>query len=140
VSNFDSYPLERDPKKPNRPELSDTCVEAIGRRFERALPPDFIHDQYRQDKAGYYEFIAYEEPGEGQGRILQLRVCPAERLRYQLVGFFADQKRGRSREVIYAEGDGDLDAFLRDRLEGAIQGLREVGQEDITVPWAWPKG
>lgn len=138
MSNGDSYPPERDTKKPNRPELSDTCVEAIGRRFERALPPDFIHDEYQGDEVGYSVFKAYEEPGEDQGRILTLRVCPGEPLRYQLVGYFADRERGDSREVIY--GVGDLEAFLRDNLDGAIQGLREVGQEDITVPWAWPKG
>jgi hypothetical protein len=134
VSDGDSYRLaDRDPNKPNEPDLSDTCVAAIGRQLERALPPDFIHDQYRQDKAGYYEFIAYEEP-DGN-RILKLRVCPAEPLRYQLVGYLADRERGHSQEVTYAEGDGDLEAFLREHLDGAIQGLREVGQEDITVPW-----
>ena len=94
----DSNTLDREPKKPNPFDISDTCVVAIGRRFERALPPDFIHDEYRQDRAGYYEFLAYEEPGEDQGRILTLRVCPAESLRYQLVGYFADRERGHSRE------------------------------------------
>jgi hypothetical protein len=138
VSDGDSYPLERDPKKPNRPELSDTCVEAIGRQLERALPPDFIHDEYQGDEAGYSVFKAYEAP-DGN-RILKLRVCPAEPLRYQLVGFFADRERGHSPEVIYAQGDGDLETFLRDHLDGAIRGLRKVGQEDIAIPWPWPKG
>jgi hypothetical protein len=111
---------------------------AIGRQLERALPPDFIHDQYRQDKAGYYEFIAYEEP-DGN-RILKLQVCPPEPSRYQLVGFFADRERGHSPEVIYAQGDGDLETFLLDHVDGAIRALKKVGQEDITIPWPRPKG
>jgi hypothetical protein len=131
VSQGDSNTLDGEPKKPNPVELSDTSLEAIGRRFERALPPEFIHDEYREE-SGYSVFQAYEADGH---RILQLRVCPAEPLRYQLVGFFADRERGRSRKVIYAEGDGDLDAFLRDHLDEAIRSLREVGPEDITVPW-----
>ena len=134
MNQGDSNTLEEEPTKRKPSGLSDTSLEAIGRRFERALPPDFIHDEDQQDKAGYYEFIAYEEPGEEQGRVLMLRVCPGEPLRYQLVGYFADRQRGHSQEVIYAEGDGDLETFLRDHLDGAIRGLREVGQEDITVP------
>jgi hypothetical protein len=138
VSLRDSNTLDGEPKKPMSSDLSDTCVVAIGRQFEGALPPDFIHDQYRQDKAGYYEFIACQEP-DGN-RILKLRVCPAEPLRYQLVGFVADRERGHSPEVIYAEGDGDLETFLRDHLDETIRGLRKAGPEDITIPWPRPKG
>ena len=138
MSHIDSNALNGDPRKPNHSDLSDRCVEAIGRQLERALPPDFIHDEYWGDKAGYYVFQAYEEPAGN--RILELRVCPTEPLRYQLVGYFADREQGHSPEVIYAQGDGDLETFLRDHLDEAIRGLRKVGPEDITVPWPWPKG
>jgi hypothetical protein len=67
-----------------------------------------------------------------------MRVWPAKPIRYQLVGHFADREQGRSRDVIYDESDGDLELFLRDRLDGAIRGLKELAQKDITIPW--PKG